>query len=61
MDNFVNLNNLKNSHMTVSEFILLLHSEGASLSYHSTKFGYNRKIQYGNMDKIFDWRPKTGL
>ena len=60
MDNFVNLNNLKNSHMTVSEFILLLHS-GASLSYHSAKFGYNRKTQYRNMDKIVDWRPKTGL
>ena len=26
MDNFVNLNNLKNRHMTASEFILLLHS-----------------------------------
>ena len=58
MDNFVNLNNLKNSHMTVSEFILLLHS---GRCYHSTKLGYNRKTQYGNMDKIVDWRPKNGL
>ena len=35
--------------------------EGASLSYQSTKFGYNRKTQYGNMDKIVDWRPKMAF
>ena len=28
--------------------------EGAILSYHSAKFGYNRKTQYENMDKIVD-------
>ena len=35
--------------------------EGAILSYHSTKCGYNRKTQYENMGKIVDWRPKNGL
>ena len=35
--------------------------EAAILTYHSAKFGDNRKTQWGNMDKTVDWRPKNCL
>ena len=35
--------------------------EDATHSYCLAKFRYNCKTQWGNMDKIVDWRPKNGL
>ena len=51
----------KIARLLITDYCYFCIVEDATHSYCLAKFRYNWNTQWGNMDKIVDWRPKNGI